>query len=927
MSLLAEIHAHATERPDAIAIAERGRPALSYRALVEAAAALAARLRAEGVGPEQVVALAMEKSTEWVIGALAAWWCGAAWMPLDPGLPAVRRRRLLRVADAKLALVSPRTGHAEALPRAIPVTLERGEGAAPFARVPADTLAYVIFSSGSTGAPKGIAVTWAGLPSMLAAQREAFSLGAGDRCLWVLSTSFDASISDVFTALGAGASLHIEPPARTPTALVEQLARCAITHVDLPPAMLAKMSPDDAPQTLRTVIIGGEVCPAEAVRRWAARVRLVNVYGPTEATVCTSLARCDPNAEHGARIGRPLPGVIYRLVEGELWIGGAQVARGYLGEGPADRFVEREGERYFRTGDRVSRLAEGEYTWRGRVDRQIKLRGVLVAPEEVEACLRAHTGVERVAVVCRALGARDALVAFYEGSAPTDALLAHAAAQLPRSLVPAQVVHVDALPLGPTGKVDLASLRSRPLGHRAPRGGAPRTSTERAVAALYAEVLGLEEIGREDELDALGGDSFALVELVARAAARGLSLGPELVADHGSVAALAAALDRGASGVMRMDALRDAAVPSAALARAIASRRAPAGHPSRPASRAPRRVLLTGATGFLGRRLRRALEARTDRVICLVRDPARGEGRGELVGDVSRPSLGLRESRWRALVDEVDAVVHCAATVSLARSFEALRATNVSGTAEALRLACEAGASFHCCSTLSVFVSTDRAERVAREDDDLRDVRRVYGGYAQSKVAAELVVRYAEGAIPITQYRLGLLTGARDDAAAPPHDWLGMLVRGLARVAAWPDDADPELAFDVTPVDHAADAMARLVTRADQGLALETFHIAAARATRLTALIEAMRAEGVSLEPVPSARFARRLGDDDLIDAATRLALSRALGSSDERRALELFQATRARFDLSRASAAGVVAPEPDPRLLRRYVRRMLESS
>lgn len=355
MSLLAEIHAHATERPDAIAIAERGRPALSYRALVEAAAALAARLRAEGVGPEQVVALAMEKSTEWVIGALAAWWCGAAWMPLDPGLPAVRRRRLLRVADAKMALVSPRTDHLEALPRAIPVTLERGEGAAPFARVPADTLAYVIFSSGSTGAPKGIAVTWAGLPSMLAAQREAFSLGAGDHCLWVLSTSFDASISDVFTALGAGASLHIEPPARTPTALVEQLARCAITHVDLPPAMLAKMSPDDAPQTLRTVIIGGEVCPAEAVRRWAARVRLVNVYGPTEATVCTSLARCDPNAEHGARIGRPLPGVIYRLVEGELWIGGGQVARGYLGEGPADRFVEREGERYFRTGDRVSR--------------------------------------------------------------------------------------------------------------------------------------------------------------------------------------------------------------------------------------------------------------------------------------------------------------------------------------------------------------------------------------------------------------------------------------------------------------------------------------------------------------------------------------------------------------------------------------------
>lgn len=893
MSVLARIEAQAAARPDALAVVDGDR-ALTYAALWAATGERAAQLREAGAGPGERVALALDKSIDWITSAIAAWRCGAAWMPLDPGLPEKRRAAMRALARPRITdtgtefLCFPTQG------------IGRGDSTRE---------AYVIFTSGSSGAPKGVVVTHAGLPSMLAAQVEAFDLRPGDRALWVLSPSFDASVSDVFTALTAGATLFVSR-ARTPEAVLSALHRHAITHVDLPPSLLPHLDPDRAPASLRAVVIGGEVCAEDAVRRWAARVRLVNVYGPTEATVCTSLGVCVPDRSHGARIGRPLPGVDYHLVEGELWIGGPQVARGYLGDGPHERFTSLEGARVYRTGDRVERLPDGEYVFLGRIDRQLKLRGRLVAPEEIEAALTEHPEVRAAAVQKRRLGARDALVGFFEGEASADALRAHLAERLPSWMVPAWLERVVALPRGATGKIDLAALADAPI--TTARGDELETPLEAQLAAMFEGALGVP-VARDDDFFARGGDSFALVDLVARAAAAGLAVGPELVEAHPTVAGLARALDAEETSTMTLAALRAVARPSAALEAALA--RAP--RPARP----PRVALLTGATGFLGRRLHDALRARGLRVVSLVR---RDTDLPDVVrGDVSLPGLGLAPETWAALTDAVDVVVHCAATVSLARSFAALRATNLDGTAEALRLALEAGASFHLASTLSVFVSTDRAERPAREDDDLSATREVYGGYAQSKVAAELLVRRAEGAIPITLHRLGLLTGDRATAAAPAHDWLSMLVRGLARLGVYPEDAAPALAFDVTPVDHAAEAMATLVLRARTDRALETFHLCAARPTSLAALVEAMRAEGARLEPAPREAIART----DRIDAPTRLALSRALGERDERRAMDLFQATGARFDRRRADAAGIVAPSPDPALLRRYVRRMLEAS
>ncbi len=923
-SFLARLRSVAARAPDAPALVEAGRPALSYRALIDRVASLAHRLHAAGAGPEDVIAIAMDKSPEWVVAILATWWCGAAWTPLDPSLPRARRQAMIDAADVRLAVTAPRLGRPEALPACVPLSLDEPTTTpAPMHAGPPDALAYVIFTSGSTGAPKGVCVTHAGLVPMLEAQIATFELGPGSRSLWVLSPAFDASVSDVGTALLAGATLHIDR-STTPERLLRVLEQHRITHVDLPPALLSRLAPEDAPPCLRTMIIGGEPCSVDAVRRWAGRVRLVNVYGPTEATVCTSMGVCDAETWDRPLLGLPLPGVRYEVVDGELWIGGAQLARGYLRapELEAARFVERRGQRMYRTGDRVRRTAGGELAYLGRADRQVKVGGVLVAPEEVEAKLLGHLRVTRAAVVKRSLGRREALVAFVDsaGVAPSE-LREHLRESLPASMVPRRIEQLSPLPTTPSGKPDLEALRALPLAAHVPLGGPPATPKERALARLFADALGLDAVGRDDDFFALGGDSLGLVEVIAGAAARRLALGPELIRQHPTIRELATALDRGATSTMEVASLRSAARPGPTLDSLIEAAR------SRPLPDFPaRHIVLTGATGLLGSRLLASLRGSSDaRITCLVRDPARLEVLGAelVVSDLSRARLGVSDATWERL-SQADAILHCAAAVSLTASYADLEATNVRGTKELLRLACEGRPkSLHLASTLSVFVSTDRDEGVSLEDDDLSQTSQVYGGYAQSKFAAELCVRHAAGALPISIYRLGLLTGG---VSTSRHDWLALLVRGLARVGAFPAEVDPELAFDVTPVEHAARSMVQLASMAPTR-DLRTFHIAAERPARFAELVSALRAEGIPLEPVSAASFEARLRTGDLLDDVTRLALTRTLAPSRERRAMDMFQATRVRFDDRRTRAAGVLAPSPTAASLRAMVRRMLETS
>lgn len=839
--LIDRVIAHARRRPDAPAVIEDGEVACTYAQLVERAAPPA------GSG---VAAIELPRSAAWIAAALGAWRAGRPFAPIDPGLPAARRARM----RARLAAI------------------ER----------PAE-LAYVIFTSGSTGRPKAVEVTHRGVANVLAQQAAAFEVGADSRVAWLLSPAFDASLSDVGVALWAGAAVVIESSWPLGPGLLDRIGERRVSHADLPPSLLPHLDPARRPACLETVVIGGEVADPAAVRRWAGAVRLLGAYGPTETTICSSLVRCTPDWSRPL-IGRPLAGVRYRMVDGQLAIGGLGVARGYAGdpELTAERFIELDGERWFVTGDRV-RPAGDDHEYLGRVDRQLKIAGRLIAPEEVEAALRDAGGGE-VAVFARRAGARDVLCARYTGDLSFEALRAAAAETLPAWMLPGAGERVGALPRTATGKLD----RSAPMSER-----------QAAIAALWTEVLGVAPRDPGDDFFALGGDSLAAVALIAAAEVRGLALSPEALGGAWTLEAMAAEA-RPTASIRTADLARDAAWTDAELA-AFAAAGAPG---------PLRSVLVTGATGFLGRHLIPRLLDRGLVVSCLVRGDA-PDGTEGVHGDLAAPRLGLDAATWDRLARTTDAVIHLGARLDVLRPYAELRAVNLGGTKEIVRLAAAGRPkALHLASTLSVFAATDHRGACLESDDLVGADRAVYGGYAQSKVAAELAVRAA--GLPATAiYRLGLLTGAAAGPCRfPERHWLRLFVRGAAELGALPLTAAP-LAVDITPVDHAAATLA-----AHLDAPPTTVHVANRRGATLDELAAAIERAGVRLERLePAAWRARVRRAAPAPETAAAL-----LGGVGADHGFDLFAATGRSFVAGDRGCPPVTAA-----LLDRYVEAMLE--
>ncbi|HYO14949.1 MAG TPA: amino acid adenylation domain-containing protein [Thermoanaerobaculia bacterium] len=548
----------------------------TYGELNARANRLARHLRRLGVGPEVVVGLWAERSPTLIEGMLAVQKAGGAFLPLDPAIP--RERLAFLLEDAAVPVV---LGGVEAGPegtRLVPFDAggeESGEDLEPQAGP--DNAAYVLYTSGSTGLPKGVVIPHAGLSYLIEAQTRLFGAGPGDRVLQLASPGFDASVLEVALALAFGAELHLAPREELlpGPGLARLLTERGITHALLPPPILAPLHPVEPP-TLGTLIVGGEACPPDLPRRWGAGRRLFNAYGPTEGTVFCTVA--GPEALEGRiTIGRPVHDAeVYVLdrelrpapagVPGELCLGGAGLARGYLRrpDFTAERFVPHPfaaepGARLYRTGDLVRWLADGALEFLGRIDRQVKVRGVRVEPGEVEAVLGRHPEVGQATVDLREGPGGTRLVAWVVPRDPADrealaaALRVFLRERLPEALVPAAFVLLDELPLNPSGKVDRAALPDPEAGRREAAAPyvAPRAGLESAVAAVWREVLGVEEVGAGDNFFDLGGHSLLLVELQARLAER---LGEEVALldlfRNPNVASLARFLEqRAAAGV------------------------------------------------------------------------------------------------------------------------------------------------------------------------------------------------------------------------------------------------------------------------------------------------------------------------------------------------------------------------------------------
>ncbi|MFI1400451.1 amino acid adenylation domain-containing protein [Streptomyces sp. NPDC020681] len=565
MTLTALFEERAARTPHACAVTTDGSQ-LSYAELNGRANRLARRLIAAGAGPDQLVALAMPRSAELIVALLAVLKSGAAYLPVDPSMPADRARHILADARPACVLTSEETV-TDLLNGAAHTVLMLDDGPASdstdvtdvtdverIAPLSAGHLAYVIYTSGSTGRPKGVEISHRQVVRLLTTTEAEFTFGPDD--VWSLfhSFAFDFSVWEIWGALAHGGTLAVVPAetARSPREFLDFLQRHRVTVLNQTPSAFRELtaaainSPHLDQLPLRTVVFGGEALAVDDLAPWFDRLGdrcpdMVNMYGITETTVHVTHRRVQPNDLTSAvrspighalgdlRLhlldahGTPVP----RGVPGELYIGGPGLARGYRDRPAltAERFVPdpfgAQGERLYRSGDLCRWRTDGELEYLGRTDQQVKVRGFRIEPGEIEAALLEHPQVSQAAVLARADHAEDQQLVAYlvpesaEMSPDAVALRTHLQTTLPSYMVPSAYVVLPALPLTVNGKLDRAAL---PAPHTAPRATAaayepPRAGSEELLAEIWRDVLRVERVGAHDNFFDLGGHSFSALRL------------------------------------------------------------------------------------------------------------------------------------------------------------------------------------------------------------------------------------------------------------------------------------------------------------------------------------------------------------------------------------------------------------------------------
>ncbi|WP_272497494.1 amino acid adenylation domain-containing protein [Actinomadura terrae] len=919
---LPQLFARQVDRFPAAPALTAGGTTLSYRELADRATGFAHLLRRDhGVSDGDLVGLLLERSVASVVALWAVLHAGGVYVPLDPDQPDARLQEMVdRIGIGHVAtldrwrdrLTGPSVLLMDETPSPAPATRRTS--------VRATDPAYVMFTSGSTGPPKAVAVPHRGTVRLVAGA-DYVDLRADDVFLATTAPAFDVSCFEIFGAHLTGAHLVLPEPEAllSPAALRQEIRRSGATVMWLTAGLFHRMgfACPDMFAPLRYVIAGGDTLNPECMRAIldaGPPGHLMSGYGPCEnATFSTTrLITALPPIAQTVPIGRPIANSTCYVLredrspcepeeEGELYVGGDGVALGYLGdqERTAERFVpdpflRRRGALMYRTGDRGLWRSDGVLEFTGRMDRQVKIRGYRVELGEVETVAAAHPQVHDAKAVVDEADAEDrALVLWAAPRHPARdeeerrrfarVLRSFLADRLPRFMLPARLAVTPRLPLGRTGKVDAEAVKALAV-RETPGGGAtsgsPRGDTELVLARLWARALGVHGVRREDDFFALGGQSLQVVRLVpALRDALGLDRANDrslvrLVLDTPVLHDLAARLDDLRSG--RAD-LPPETPDLHAEAVLDPDLRVPASSP--PVS-APRSVLLTGATGFVGAFLtRRFLDVTDVRLICPVRaeDPAEGLRRiaaalrryglppGELTervtalpADLSAPGLGLDEAATARLAREVDTIVHNGAHVNFRYPYSRLRQANVDSVRTLLRLAVTGDVkALHFVSSIDVTAGLG-AEGVDRvpEDAPLGEPHLLDQGYAETKWVAEAMLRgAAERGLPVSVYRPSEITGTTDRGVQNTATMMCALIKTMLE-----DGLAPRvpLRLDLVPVDTAAAALVRLVTAEPPNG--HTYHLVNSAPAPLSLLLERARALGYAVDSVPYTEWTAAIG-------------------------------------------------------------------
>ncbi|SFL87825.1 amino acid adenylation domain-containing protein, partial [Rugamonas rubra] len=604
---LHELFERQAERtPDVVALEQDGAQ-LSYGELNAQANRLAHHLRTVGVAPDRFVGICARRSPAMVVGMLAALKAGGAYVPLDPAYPVERLNVMLRDCAPVVVLAQADLGAGLDCGGAALLALDAAP--APWADRPADKpdgvagaaphhLAYLVYTSGSTGAPKGVMVPHRAIVNEVLALGALHGLAVGRRQLQFVSTAFDVCVEDVFSTLACGATLVLRSEAWLGDAanFWRHCAEQRISGMNLPALFWEQLALDDGaaiPPCVRRVVVGGEAMGKAALRAWfdrpGHRPELYNAYGPSETSVCASVQPCEDRGDAAQPIGRPIDNTSMYLLDqagrlvapgvpGEIHIGGIGVARGYLRQPEltrarflADPFSDQPEARMYRTGDLGRQLEDGSIEFIGRNDQQVKIRGFRIEPGEIEARLRGQPGVREATVLAREDHPGDKrlvayLVAQPDQAAPDAQLLRAALARvLPVHMLPAAYVTLDALPQTPNGKLDRAALPAPAADAYAQRPyQAPQGATEQALARIWAELLRLPSVGRQDNFFELGGHSLLAVQMLSRLRQRlGVEVALQALFDQPVLRDFAAVAARATASVLPalVPARRPAALP------------------------------------------------------------------------------------------------------------------------------------------------------------------------------------------------------------------------------------------------------------------------------------------------------------------------------------------------------------------------------
>lgn len=902
--------AQVARTPDAIALIFEGEQ-LTYRELNQRANRLAHTLRSLtnergellAVGTEPRVGICMDRSLDLIVGVLAILKAGGVYVPLDTTYPQERLAYMLADAQAVLLLTQPQYREQFAnsavelvcLAEIEPLLLQQSTQNPNLALQPA-YLAYVIYTSGSTGLPKGVMIEHQALSKHIRAIGGVYGISPQERILQFSAFSFDAAQEQIFEALAHGATLVLRKDELwTSEEFTRRVVDYGITLVELTPTYFQGLitlwqqeRPSFLDGALRLIQVSSEPILPETVRQWQELTpvtRLLNIYGPTEATVTATafdLSTYHPDPwPANMPIGRPFPGRSAYILDqqlqpvplglyGELYMGGDSIGRGYLNrpELTAERFLDNpfvpvdaaspEASKLYKTGDVARWLAEPtgppNLEFVGRVDHQVKLRGYRIELGEIEHALMQQPQVDYALVLVReeVVGDKRLVAYVVAKTAGVQEKLRQELAvilrenlrkKLPDYMVPNAFVLLDRFPLMPNGKIDRAALPA-PDQHATATGSTfvvPTTPTEITLATLFAAILRVDQVGLYDNFFDLGGHSLLLSQLFFRLREEfhvAISL-HDLFAMP-TVAQLAALINAKQPSNQRqphIDFAREAALDPTIMPGQPEGWRQAVPPPSTS-------VLLTGGTGFLGAfLLDELLQQSPATICCLVRSPDQATGMVRLqenltryglwreayrkrivpiVGDLALPRFGLEAGQFQALAAAVDVIYHNAALVSLIQPYETLKAVNVLGTQEVIRLAAlGAPTPIHYVSTHSVFDAPAYFDgRWLYEESELGNPDELLSGYAQSKwVAEQLLLEARRRAIPATIYRPGIISGHSQSGAWNTDDWFPRWIKGCIQLGAWPQTT---LDLNLIPVDYVSAAIVTLSQLA--GSVTQIFH-------------------------------------------------------------------------------------------------------